>query len=287
MASKRAHGTAGRYAQGPDENDLPGKGCRCTRCTRAATRTRQLNKLAALEGRGLRLVDAEPVREHVRWLIGQGMMPSAVAREAGVIHTLLTRLLHGHPKTGKPIKRLRYDNADAVLSVLPSNASMLFVPVVASQRRVRGLMWQGWPREVIAEHARLPHQRVWSVVIDDGTGRISAGTARRIQVATSRLLTRDPIAAGIKQGRVELARRRAIAAGWVSLLAWDDIEDPDSALEFGEKVSREQALVENIEELIYQQGYKPEHAAERLGISVNYLSRLQWAQRKQADAVKA
>ncbi|MFB9248452.1 hypothetical protein ACFFWE_09455 [Sphaerisporangium melleum] len=233
-------------------------------------------------------MDAAPVREHLVWLLGQGMTPLAISRQAGVAHSLLTRLVHGRPGASKPMKRVLEANADAVLSVLPGTASMLRVPVVGAQRRVRGLMWQGWPRQVIAEHAQLAHQEVWRIATDDTSGKIAAGTARRVQIATSRLLTRDPIAAGIDPWRVELARKRAAAAGWVSLLAWDDIEDPGSGLDFGEKVAREQALAEDAEELIHGQGYTLQNAAERLGVSVSYLGDARLRTRKRAaEAVTA
>jgi hypothetical protein len=62
-------------------------------------------------------VDAEPVRARVRWLKAHGMSDDEIARAAGLNDARLSDLMTGHWRTGKPLTRMKRENADAIFAV--------------------------------------------------------------------------------------------------------------------------------------------------------------------------
>lgn len=75
----KPHGTSARYSHGPDENDTPGKGCRCAQCT-AAVRSERRRQRAE----GPQLVSSTSARVAVNKLIRYGWTRTAISRELGV-----------------------------------------------------------------------------------------------------------------------------------------------------------------------------------------------------------
>jgi transcriptional regulator with XRE-family HTH domain len=226
--SVRPHGTAARYNHGPDHDGRPGKGCRCADCGAAARRVRKRNRLAALNGRNHARVDAGPVREHILTLCEAGMSRQEIARRAGVVPGLLSRLVLGDARTGKPARRMRADNAAAILAVRPAADAALLVPAVGTRRRLQGLAWHGWPPAQVGRRVGLAPAHVWRIAAGLTGGRVLAETACRVEAACRRLWGVSPADAGVEPWRVTLTRERAVERGWVSLLAWDDIDDPDA-----------------------------------------------------------
>ncbi|MEV4181665.1 hypothetical protein AB0J28_09480 [Streptosporangium canum] len=92
------------------------------------------------------------------------------------------------------------------------------------------------------------------------------------------------MAAGVDPWRVALARKRAMAAGWVPLGAWEDIDDPAAVPVLGERTPRDEALFEDSAELVAQ-GYTVEQAAERLGVKAGYLRRIRSETQRKLAAV--
>ena len=225
MAELPAHGTPKRYQHGPDENDEPG-GCRCTPCTRAAVRSIKEWRLT-----GHRLVDAEPVRQHVIELKRAGLPYSSIAALAPVKPVVVYRLLNGEPDRGvPPTKRMRPENAAALLAVHAEQVGGgRLVLSVGSVRRLRALARAGWSTVRLAAETGLNHQHLgW--VANGHSPTVSVGTARAIADAYNRLWMTDPVAAGIP--RAAHVRTLATRRGWVSALAWDDdlIDLPDDVL---------------------------------------------------------
>lgn len=238
ITAVRPHGTAGRYAHGPDINDEPGRGCRCVPCSTAASRVRKRNRLAALTGQNIPRVDAGPVREHVLALCADGMLRQEIARRAGVAKGLLSRLVLGDVRTGKPARWMRADNAAAILAVRPVGDRAVLVPAVGTRRRLQGLAWHGWPPRQVGEHVGLAPAHVWRIATGAAGERVRGDTARRVEATCRRLWGVSPVDAGVEPWRVEVTRRRAVERGWVPLLAWDDIDDPEAEPQGVKRVRR-------------------------------------------------
>lgn len=95
----------------------------------------------------------------------------------------------------------------------------LLTDATGSQRRLQGLLALGWPREDIATAAGLADQaRVRQIMV-----------ATQVRTVTAEGIRRAAMALGSRRGPSEEVRAHALAAGYVSLWAWDDdIDNPDA-----------------------------------------------------------
>lgn len=76
--------------------------CRCRPCVEAnSAYTKHRNREIAY-GRWNAWMDAGPVREHVRQLMGDGLTWRAIAERAHLSHSTVKQLLYGRPSKGEP-----------------------------------------------------------------------------------------------------------------------------------------------------------------------------------------
>lgn len=225
----REHGTSDRYRNGPDENDTPGQGCRCGQCKGAAAKAMNLYRLARTRG-GPRLVDAQPVREHVARLHAQGLPLTAIAVLAPVAYPVASRLMYGAPAHGlPPSRRLLAENARALLSVRVDAVGPAGVAIaVGTIRRLRALAWAGWPAPYVAPRVPLHPDYMKRLMRGDTGPTVTVETARGVADVFRQLWDVDPIAAGVPAVKAAQVRTLSARKGWVSALAWDDIDDPEA-----------------------------------------------------------
>ncbi|MBG0828513.1 hypothetical protein HS041_12115 [Planomonospora sp. ID67723] len=217
----RPHGHHLRYTHGPDENDQPGKGCRCGKCRAASTKNRARQRVAVIIGTHRPDEDARAAREHVTMLRDRGMDVPSIARAAGVGVNTVKELLYGGTKTVRPKTHA------ALLAV---QAGDLNRPGLTSSlgtcRRVRALSAMGYPERVITRESRVSRKRVQALMSDCPPARVTAGTARKISEAYRRLTKSNPTAYGVDPDVAQRLRGLAAAKGWLSPAAWQDIDDP-------------------------------------------------------------
>jgi hypothetical protein len=145
----RAHGTHTRYVNGPDENDVEGRGCHCTACRRAASdyerqRTQRTEPSYVIAG---------PAREHIAWLATQGVGLKSVARITGIGHGTLSKLIYGdRTRQMPPSRRIRPATAEKILAVTPAHAPAgTRIPAGPVHEQVARLVAAGVPKARIAE----------------------------------------------------------------------------------------------------------------------------------------
>lgn len=144
--SHRKHGDRARYVHGPDENDQPGKGCRCDSCRDAIAIYERERKRRTTPA----YVAAGPARAHVEWLGTQGVGLKQVAKVSGVAHGTLWKLMYG--KDGRPSRRVRHSTAERLLAVTPSaGAGGSRVPAGPVWADVEKLLARGWAKSAIAK----------------------------------------------------------------------------------------------------------------------------------------
>jgi hypothetical protein len=285
VATERAHGTRNRYRHGPDEYGVKGQGCRCRPCKDAAAKAMNLYRIGIATGKGRRLVDATPVREHVRQLHAQGLPLTSIAAMAPVKVVVVERLLHGQPGRGRPPSRkLLVDNARALLAVrVDSVGGDGYTLAIGTQRRLQALAWRGWPAPYVAPRIPLHPDYLKRLMRGQVGTTVTVETARRVAAVLDDLWDVDPVQAGVPAVRAGQVRTMSARKGYVSILAWDEIDDPQAKPDLGERTTRTKALLEDADELINGQGYTVENAAERLGITLTHLTTLRGrARRKQA-----
>lgn len=267
----RPHGIASRYQHGPDENDQPGIGCRCTPCAEARTAQVQRRSRLKAYGRWQPFVDAEPVRAHVRMLSEHDIGIKRLAVLAGVSPGSLTALLYG-AMGSPPSRRLRPKTAAAILAIQPSRdliSDGVFVDPTGTQRRVQALMAIGWTQVQIGQHMGWNPVNVASLLYQ--RSRITARTERIVRKVYDELWNQvppepDTVAAGIAKKARNLAAKR----GWPPPAAWDDetIDDPAAQPPEGwQRAARRSSadLAAEARELMRREGYDLDLAAERLG----------------------
>ena len=92
--SIRPHGTPARYSHGPDHNGQPGRGCRCTPCTRACTRARTWRDYKTRsEGPGT--ADATGTRRRLQALMAAGWSRTILVARLGMTERHVRLILHG------------------------------------------------------------------------------------------------------------------------------------------------------------------------------------------------
>ena len=142
------------------------EGCRCAECRRANCDYQKRRQRQVGYGKSP-TVDAAPVREHVRALMSSrypgahdGIGWRRIARLAGVNASVVHALVWG--KRGKPTRRIKRENAEKLMGVLPDDlADAAVVWAAETWRYVNELVDFGVPKRRIARAlgstARKPH----------------------------------------------------------------------------------------------------------------------------------
>lgn len=252
--------------------------CRLPACVErynAQVREREAQKAA---GTYDYLVDAAPVRAHVRTLVAQGATPGGIAKQAGVNEKVVRHLLP--PTCGgkrQPAKhRVLGGNARKVLAVTPGQVCPPRVNPAGTVRRLQALVAHGWPMNHINERLYLSPDYVWELLKRtrlEPNVQVQGSTARRIAAAYEELSRQKPTRHGVSKQSAARARRYADDRKWPTVAYWADrmdvIDDPHFEPLYG--VTRRLIVAQDANELMRYSGLDKEATAARLGISVAYI----------------
>lgn len=203
--------------------------CRCRPCTDACAayeraRTRRVIRETYHPDES-RMVDAEPVRAHVRALSAQGMGWKRVARAANVANGTLYPILYGKhspdPRECRPPrKRISRDIADRILAVHPVLADGARTDATGTRRRLQALVAVGYSRAWLAEQIG---------VTPSNATALFAGHRQQVLARTAKAVAELYERSWSTPGQRSRARNDALRLGWAPPLAWDDdtIDDPD------------------------------------------------------------
>lgn len=194
--------------------------CDCSPCQAAARQYAATRDLAIAQGRWAPMVDAAPVREHVRGLRRHGMTLPQVARAASrpradapavvVRLSMLERLMYGQTRGGvsQPVRRVRSEVAGALQSVRPEQSPALIA--VQMERAVESLIDQGWDDARLGALLIGAGPAVRAAVASSPTGSralsAQAGTAVRAALDRHVARTRRPLGATLSPEAVGVAR---------------------------------------------------------------------------------
>lgn len=99
------------------------------------------------------------------------------------------------------------------------------VPAVGTERRLQALAWMGWPMREIAEQLGESHMYLMHVRNGDRK-RVFLSRARKVaEFYSAHQFERHP---GPRANHVHAT---AVSRGWVSPLAWDEIDNPNEMRE--------------------------------------------------------
>lgn len=155
--------------------------CRCYPCSTVATEYRaRLEREKAYGTR--RMVDAEPVREHVRSLMADGIGDTGgvglkrIVKVSGVSQGSLWKLMYGGPSG--PSKKVRKETAERLLTVTHADmADGATVPAEGTRRRLNEMLDAGFAK---AELGRLVHGPDARTLQVGSRRRVTVRTARRV-----------------------------------------------------------------------------------------------------------
>lgn len=214
------HGTASGY----------NKKCRCEPCTTAKTEAQRKYRRRTVYG-VVDLVDVDAVKAHVDYLRENGYGIGHISAISGVsVSTINWIIGTGSGETRRETKRLRQDNAEAILAiqvgdVAPGFGKYLPVPAKPARRRLRALVRVGYSREQIAEEAGLSVDSINKIIRAKVT-TCGLVTREKIFDAYSRMDHDGPVPT-TKAEWVAYDKRKAEASkkGWVPPSGWKDIDD--------------------------------------------------------------
>ncbi|OQO89903.1 hypothetical protein B1813_18860 [Saccharomonospora piscinae] len=258
----RPHGSRAKYVH---------EKCRCDDCRRAIREYERWRTRQAAYGR-IELVDAEPVRQHIRALQAAGMGPRRIAALAGLHPNVLRKILYGDPRRGQaPTKRVRPHNARRILAVRASldvlGASVL-VDGTGTRRRLQALIALGWSQARLAEQVGMLPTNFGRTLRCE---RVRADTARTVRALYERMWDQaPPESTWHEKSAAQRARAYARRRGWGPPMAWDDdaLDDPAATphTDAGERVSVRQRVAEEYPHL---SGFmSDEQIAAKFGIKV-------------------
>lgn len=234
-------------------------GCRCDVCATAHSKRQKRYRLD--RSRGIeRLVDAEPLREHVAALKEAGLSQWDIAIAAGwKSRNALADALTRKKVTPRTMARVMAVQAP------PASRRNGYVDATASRRRLQALAVMGWPsRQIAARLGRLDQQTY--LYVQNG------------RTTTVRRRTEDDIARLYDElwdqpGPSTRTAAHARAQGWAPPLAWDEdsIVDPN-ARPVGARASsasqaRREELIEDYHDTWDYHLGDLDIAAARLGVS--------------------
>lgn len=165
--------------------------------------------------------DMAPVRAHLESLLAAGLTKTDIAGRSGVATTTLDYLM------GEDRSRCRVRVAQRLLAVQPTPVEPLGghkTNSVGTQRRLQALMVAGWSAQVIADRLGMNRETIRKILAND---LVRVSTARAVRALFADMWDKFPPSEA-RYDRASATRTSAYAArqGWVSGLAWDDIDDP-------------------------------------------------------------
>ena len=215
------HGTASGYNNHK---------CRCSPCTAANTESQSRYTRRKHYG-VIDLVDVEAVRDHVAYLRKNGYGIGHISAISGVSASAITWIIGvGSDDRRRETKRLRQDNADAILAIkvgdtAPGFGKFLSVDVKTTKRRVRALLRVGYSRQDIAEAADLSVD-VINKIVRPSTKTCGLLTREKIVRAYSKLDHHGPLPKTKAEWAAYDKRiQHATSKHWLAPDAWIDIDD--------------------------------------------------------------
>jgi hypothetical protein len=128
------------------------------------------------------------------------------------------------------------------------------VPAIGTARRLQALVAIGYTGQYLSDRLGWPKVTLWRIT-GKGQPNVEVNTARMVAELFDEL--------SMIPGPCKRARRRAEKLGWVSALAFDDIDDPNETPDTGKHEVL--SFPERLQELKDLGVTKREHQAERLG----------------------
>ncbi|MFJ9740871.1 hypothetical protein [Streptomyces sp. NPDC101166] len=242
--------------------------CRLPECVERYTAWDHDREARQAAGTWDNLVDATPVRRHIERLLAQGYTVHRIAALAGMTaHSI--RDFIGNGARGRRY-RTNPSVAEKILAVTPGSSTPTFIDPTGAHRRLQALVAAGWPLSTLDRKLGYKAAHFRAILAKQ---RIHVDTGALIADVYDRFSNRKPGRGGVAPHLVRQARERAAANRWPTPAYWaermDVIDDPDFEPLYG--VTRREIVAQDANELMRFSGLDRAAAAERLGVSKDYV----------------
>lgn len=201
--------------------------CRCAACTAANAEAMAMLRRKAILRRPA-MTSAEPARRHLQQLQAAGLGLGLIGQMANVSRSGLTAIARG--------RRQVYPATAARILAVPLDTrlwpSTVRVGSRGTLRRLQALASIGWSPGTLAREG-LTRNTVRRLLVDS-PATVTVGTAQKVDRLYRQLWSVPPNPINrVQADATESMRQHARLRGWVSALAWDDIdadEHPQGAL---------------------------------------------------------
>ena len=253
--------------------------CRCDQC-RAAARRYENHRTRQRAYYGPAYVDAQPVREHLRALMAEGLGWKRIATLAGLNSSVIYPILYGRSdrNNAAPRTKVRPETARKILAVaanLDNLGATARIDGTGTRRRLQALVAIGWSQAELGRRLGITPSNTPALFRGQDSGLVHAATARKARALYNQLWATPPPETTHRQ-KINASRARNFARnnGWPPPLAWDDdtIDDPTQTYYFeedeppGRRGPRTPIHLEDVDELA-RQGETWDAVTTRLHVS--------------------
>lgn len=203
------HGTPSRY-QGSRRNNNWAP-CRCDFCRAAWRRDCKIRDLRKLRG-APPYVDRAVIVAHINRLIDSGWNLTAIYTTAGVSRRALWSWLNG------TVEGVQHAVAARILALRPVPRTPDLVPAIGTARRLQALAAMGWP---------VTRSGIEAGISDTHARNLAAGRHQHVTREVAAKVAAYYRPRCLRPGPSACAKTVALRNGWVTALAWDDIDDPN------------------------------------------------------------
>lgn len=179
--------------------------------------------------------DAEPIRQHVRMLAENGISIAKTGKLANIHPRTMAHLMYGSPSNshrGKlpPARRVKRETANKLLAIKPSldnvsAGSRSNVDSAITLRKLQAMMAMGWSLQAIGQMLDPPmdQSNIWKTT-QKNVCRATTALAMR-NLFDKYWDRRPPHRTTNEKALYYRALRHAESNGYVTAMAWDDIDD--------------------------------------------------------------
>lgn len=187
----------------------------CREARRIACRRNKKNRRRGWSG----YVPADKTRRHIKELQALGWSYAAISELSGVSTGSISRIATGDVTTTLTRSAARIQ----ALPLRPRPGAS--IPAWRVQRRLQALQAIGWSLVEIGRHTGWSPQNLNSLLANRWRDRegVTPATFELVDAAYRDMAMRPPA----EDRWVKAVRSRAAAKGWLSPMAWDDIDDPN------------------------------------------------------------
>ena len=219
------------------------------------------------------LIDAEPVRRHLELLAAANVGPTRVATLTGLALETVAGFVRPYSSGTRRYGRKRKVHPDVAAKILaldPETTTPGIVDATGSIRRIQALCAAGWPMLHLAGRLGINERTVRML---PRQSRMTARLAAQIAAMYEELRQQKPRAHGVSATSIKRARNRAKANRWPTIAYWADrmdaIDDPHFEPMYG--ITRRLIVAQDANEVMRISGLNKTAAAERLGVSTDYI----------------